>query len=186
VSKFAPGNTTPSATPTGVSEANGLAFDGNGNLYVANDGNSTVSEFSPIGSSHTAGGAVIRSSLSIQPISLGGANNAVGSIDALAAEVVQNQTASPGTPSVSDSSQTANNTFTTATLAGAVGASNQAMDTRRVAAIDAVVLSEAWSPSSDNAVSPDQLPSLRDRLHLAWKPDSIASAVDKVFARFGQ
>ena len=37
VSKFAPGSTTPSATLTGLSNPYALAFDGSGNLYVAND-----------------------------------------------------------------------------------------------------------------------------------------------------
>ena len=36
MSKFAPGSTTPSATLTGLNYPVALAFDGSGNLYVAN------------------------------------------------------------------------------------------------------------------------------------------------------
>ena len=37
----------PSATLTGLSTPKALAFDSSGNLYVANDGNNTVSKFAP-------------------------------------------------------------------------------------------------------------------------------------------
>ncbi len=52
VSEFAPGSTTPTATLTGLSEPQGMAFDSEGNLLVANYGNytgngTTVSEFAP-------------------------------------------------------------------------------------------------------------------------------------------
>ena len=53
VSKFVPGSTTPSATLTGLSGPDALAFDSSGNLYVASyygdgpDNNSTVSKFAP-------------------------------------------------------------------------------------------------------------------------------------------
>ena len=36
MSEFAPGSTTPTATLTGLSSPAALAFDSNGNLYVAN------------------------------------------------------------------------------------------------------------------------------------------------------
>ncbi len=36
-------------TSAGLFGPNGLAFDGNGNLYVANEGNNTLSEVSPSG-----------------------------------------------------------------------------------------------------------------------------------------
>ena len=42
-----PGNTTPSATLTGLNYPWGLACDGSGNLYVTNWFGSTVSEFEP-------------------------------------------------------------------------------------------------------------------------------------------
>ena len=45
VSEFAPGNIAPSATLIGLSYPQALAFDGSGDLYVANQGNGTVSEF---------------------------------------------------------------------------------------------------------------------------------------------
>ena len=54
VSEFAPGSTTPTATLTGLSNPEGLAFDGSGNLYVANKGNGTVSEFAPGSTTPTA------------------------------------------------------------------------------------------------------------------------------------
>ena len=47
VDNFAPGSTTPTATLTGLDNPIALAFDGNGKLYVANEGNNTVSEFNP-------------------------------------------------------------------------------------------------------------------------------------------
>ena len=47
MSKFAPGSTTPTATLTGLNGPDALAFDASGNLYVANGGNGTVSEFDP-------------------------------------------------------------------------------------------------------------------------------------------
>ena len=106
VSKFAPGSTTPSATLTGLNVPRALAFDGSGNLYVANMGNNTVSKFAP-GSitSPTAGGVVIRSSLSGRPMSLGGTNNAVAGINLTDAELAQIQTAFTGTVTIGDTSQ---------------------------------------------------------------------------------
>ena len=48
MSKFAPGDTTPaSRSPVLDFPCSALAFDGSGNLYVANYGNGTVSEFAP-------------------------------------------------------------------------------------------------------------------------------------------
>jgi autotransporter-associated beta strand protein len=74
-------------------------------------------------------------------------------------------------------------------LARAHGVNNNGQDAasaRRTAALDAAVLSDTWTASSENAMWRDQLPSLQDRRHLAWKPDSIANAVDRVFASIGQ
>ena len=47
MSKFAPGATTASATLTGLNGPVALAFDGGGNLFVANDAGNTVSKFAP-------------------------------------------------------------------------------------------------------------------------------------------
>ena len=47
VGALAPLSTTPSATLTGLGQPDALAFDSSGNLYVANDGNNTVSKFAP-------------------------------------------------------------------------------------------------------------------------------------------
>ena len=54
MSEFAPGSTTPTATLTGLNDPDALAFDSSGNLYVANDGNDTVSEFAPGSTTPTA------------------------------------------------------------------------------------------------------------------------------------
>ena len=83
-----------------------LAFDGSGNLYVANVGN-TVSKFAPGSTtSPTAGGVVIRSSLPTRPMSLGGTNSAVVGVNLTDAELARIQTTATGTITVGDSSQT--------------------------------------------------------------------------------
>jgi hypothetical protein len=125
VSEFAPGHTAPTATLTGLLGPCALAFDSSGNLYVANWANGTVSEFAP-GSSlapPTAGGVVIRSSLSDRPISLGGTNSAVAGINLTDAELLRIQTIATGTLTVGDSAQTGNITFTNAKPATTHGAS---------------------------------------------------------------
>ena len=47
MSEFYPGSTTANVTLTGLSGPSGLALDGAGDLYVANNFNGTVSEFYP-------------------------------------------------------------------------------------------------------------------------------------------
>src|SRR5262249_31926194 len=47
-------STTPTATLIGLDDASTLAFDGHGNLFVANQGNNTVSEFAPGGTTPSA------------------------------------------------------------------------------------------------------------------------------------
>jgi len=57
-----------------------MAFDSNGNLYVANllaSGSGIISMFA---GSLSAGGVVIRSSLPARPMSLGGADSAVAAL----------------------------------------------------------------------------------------------------------
>ena len=54
MSKFAPGSTTPTATLTGLIAPQALAFDGSGNLCVADPGSNTVSEFAPGSTTPTA------------------------------------------------------------------------------------------------------------------------------------
>ena len=61
VSEFAPGSTTPTTTLTELNNPFfpnenpwALAFDGSGNLYVANLGNGTVSKFAPGSTTPTA------------------------------------------------------------------------------------------------------------------------------------
>ena len=55
MSEFAPGSTTPTATLTGLTHPDALAFDSSGNLYVANcSGSNTVSEFAPGSTTPTA------------------------------------------------------------------------------------------------------------------------------------
>jgi autotransporter-associated beta strand protein len=57
---------------------------------------------------------------------------------------------------------------------------------RHTTALDAVVLSGSWTPTSGNAMGLDQLSSLQERLHLAWKPGSVANAIDRVLASIGR
>ena len=103
-----------------------LAFDSNGNLYVANYGSTsgtTASKFAPGNTTDpSAGGVVVRSSLPGRPMSLGGTNSAVAGINLTDAELAQIQTTATGTVTVGDS-QTGNITFTTATVATTAGAS---------------------------------------------------------------
>ena len=55
MSKFAPGSTTPTTTLTGLDNPRALAFDSNGNLYVANYvASGTVSKFAPGSTTPTA------------------------------------------------------------------------------------------------------------------------------------
>ena len=129
VSEFAPGSTTPTATLTGLNFPDALAFDSSGDLFVANEGRgsgTTVSEFTPVSvGPPTAGGVVIRSSLSTRPMNLGGAAGAVAGINLTDAELAQIQTTVPGTLTVGDTTQSGNITFTTATPATTPGASTR-------------------------------------------------------------
>ena len=68
VSEFAPGSTTPSAALTALSVADVLAVDVRSNLFVANAGADTVSEFAL---KPAAGGVVIRTAQPGQSISVG-------------------------------------------------------------------------------------------------------------------
>ena len=54
------------------------------------------------------------------------------------------------------------------------------------AAVDTVLLAETWTCSAGNVTWLDQLPNLSGKLPLAWRPDLIASAIDRVFAGLGE
>ena len=104
-----------------MSEPRALAFDSSGNLYVANEGNSTVSLFAA--ATPAAGGVVIQSSVESRPMLIGGTNSSpVAGINLTSAELAQIYTSSTGTVTVGDSSQTGNITFSTATPATTAGA----------------------------------------------------------------
>ena len=132
VSEFTPGSSTPTATLTGLDNPNALAFDSSGNLYVVNNGNNgpesgtgtTVSKFTPTDlATPTAGGVVIRSSLSSLPITIGGTTTAPTGVSLTSAELAQISTTAGGTVTIGDSAQAGNVTFTTATSATTPGAS---------------------------------------------------------------
>ncbi len=121
MSKFAPGATTPSATLTGVSFAQALAFDASDNLFVANYSANTVSKFSPTVPATTS--VTIQSSVESRPMLIGGTNsNPVAGINLTSAELARIFTTSTGTITIGDASQTGNITLATATPATTSGA----------------------------------------------------------------
>ena len=98
----------------------GLRVQSNGNLYVANYGNSTITEVTSPFAATTQ--LTIRSSVSSRPMSIGGANTAVTGINLTDTELARMVTTLSGTITFGDSNQTGNITFTTATPATTAGA----------------------------------------------------------------
>ena len=120
-------STTPSVTLTGLrdpialalDDSNNLsmAFDDNGNLYVVNLNGHSVSKFASANiAPPTAGGVMLRSSLSERPLSLGGADDAVAGINLTDAELARIQTITGGTLTIGDSDQTGDIMFITAKM----------------------------------------------------------------------
>ena len=104
MSEFAPGSTTPTATLTGLDRPDALAFDGRGNLFVANQKLATVSEFASTRPVPAAGGVVIRTAQPGQSISIG-VNSGTGLAISNAA-LAQIFTTASGTITFGDPSQT--------------------------------------------------------------------------------
>jgi hypothetical protein len=51
---------------------------------------------------------------------------------------------------------------------------------------DDVLQAETWAPPTNEVTGLDELPSLRGKGHLAWKPDGVADALNMVFASYGR
>ena len=123
MSEFAPGSTTATATLSGLSGPFALTFDAAGNLFVANNSNGTVSEFTPASYTPSAGGVVIRTAQSTEAMSIGGGTAPANTLSLTNAELARIFTTASGTVTVGDSSQTGAITFHTATVATTPGAS---------------------------------------------------------------
>src|SRR5262249_47556216 len=121
VSVFAPGSTTPTGSLAGLNAPFALAFDANGNLFVANSGansgGTTVSVFAPV--TPAAGGGAIRSAPPGQPIQVGAPGPGLAVSNAELARVF---TTAAGAVTFGDPSQTGPITFAGATPATTPGA----------------------------------------------------------------
>ncbi|MCY2964401.1 MAG: YDG domain-containing protein, partial [Planctomycetota bacterium] len=104
---------------TGNNFLTGLASDSSGALYIASNYGSYILKSIPTVATNQV---TIRSSLPSRAMSLGGTNSAVSGINLTDAELARIVTASDGTVTIGDSSQTGNITFTTATPATTAGA----------------------------------------------------------------
>ena len=159
VEMFVPGASTASGTfAVGVNAPGTLVADSSGDMYIAiPTGNKVIklgaSTAAVIGasssvSSPTAGGVIIRSSCESDPLTIGGPSVTASYIDLTNAELATINTASTGTLTIGDTSQTGNITFETATPVTTSGAGLKIVEATNSAA--AVVLGAYGTGLSSN------------------------------------
>ena len=118
------GNLSYSTVITGLNDSVGLAFDDAGGLWIANAGSATIGEAS-YGIHPSAGGVMVLSSQSSNPMNIGGSpgnSNSVAGINLNNAELAQIVTTATGAVTFGDSSQTGAITFQNATPITTAGA----------------------------------------------------------------